>query len=143
MNPLLHAPRVALKCCLSQWSGNLSEIAFSCTCIFTRYFLNFHTKSLWVSRVLKYPKKCLGGLDNIFHVYLMRKFQKYERNWILTVGFWGQTKTGQKCAARWAELAVSHRENKISFTFLESTHQVDTKNIAKSSEHFLGYFNTL
>ena len=61
-------------------------------------------KTLWVSKVLKYPKKCLEA--------------------------------GQKCAARWAELAVqfcryskSHRENSISFIFLESPHQVDMKNI--------------
>ena len=63
-------------------------------------------KKLWVSRVLKYPKKVLGGFDNIFHAYLMRRFQKYGRNWIFTVAFWGQTKAVQKCAARWAELAV-------------------------------------
>ena len=31
------------------------------------------------------PKKVFGGFDSIFHVYLMRKFQKYGRNWILTV----------------------------------------------------------
>ena len=37
---------------------------------------------------------------------LLDWFQKYGRNWILTVAFWGQTKAGQKCAARWAELAV-------------------------------------
>ena len=34
----------------------------------------------------------------------------------------------------------SHRKNSISFIFLESTHQVDVKNIVK---HFFGYFNTL
>ena len=37
----------------------------------------------------------------------------------------------------------SHRENSISFLFLESPHQVDMKNVVKSSKHFLGYFNTL
>ena len=46
------------------------------------------------------------GFDNIFHVYLIRRFQKYERNCIFPVAFWGQSKAGQKCAARWAELAV-------------------------------------
>ena len=51
-------------------------------------------------------QKAFPAFDNIFHVYLMRGFQKYGRNWILTVAFWGQTKAGQKCAARWAELAV-------------------------------------
>ena len=51
-------------------------------------------------------QRVFGGFDNIFHVYLTRRFQKYIRNWILTVGFWGQTKAGRKCSARWAELAV-------------------------------------
>ena len=37
----------------------------------------------------------------------------------------------------------SHRENSISFIFLESPHQVDMKNIVKSCKHFFGYFNTL
>ena len=37
----------------------------------------------------------------------------------------------------------SHRENSISFMFLESSHQVDKKNVVKSSKHFFGYFNTL
>ena len=30
-----------------------------------------------------------------------------------------------------------------TFIFLESPHQVDLKNIVKSSKHFFGYFNTL
>ena len=37
----------------------------------------------------------------------------------------------------------SHRENSISCIFLESPHQVDMKNVVKSSKHFFGYFNTL
>ena len=37
----------------------------------------------------------------------------------------------------------SHRENSISFIFLESPHQVNMKNVVKSSKHFFGYFNTL
>ena len=37
----------------------------------------------------------------------------------------------------------SHRENSISFIFLESPHQVDMKNVVKSSKHFFGYFNAL
>ena len=88
---------------------------------------------------------------NIFHVYLMREFQKCGRNWILRVAFWGQTKAGQKWAARWAELAVLFcRELKkpswefiFFYIFLESPHLVDMKNVVKSSKHFFGYFNTL
>ena len=37
----------------------------------------------------------------------------------------------------------SHRENSISSTYLESPHQVDMKNVVKSSKYFFGYFNTL
>ena len=36
-----------------------------------------------------------------------------------------------------------HCEDSISFIFLEFPHQVDMKNIVKSSKHFFGYFNTL
>ena len=63
--------------------------------------------SLRVSSVcIEILKKVLGGFDNIFHVYLMRGFQKYGKNSILTVAFCRQTKAGQKFAARWAELTV-------------------------------------
>ena len=53
-------------------------------------------------------KKVLGGFDNIFHVYMMRGFQKYGRNWILTVAFWGQTKAGPKmcCQMGWIGCAI-------------------------------------
>ena len=38
----------------------------------------------------------------------------------------------------------SHRENSISFIFLDTPHhQVDMKNVFKSSKHFFGYFNDL
>ena len=34
-------------------------------------------------------------------------------------------------------------ENSNSFIFFESPHQVDMKNVVRSSNHFFGYFNTL
>ena len=37
----------------------------------------------------------------------------------------------------------SHRENSISFIFLESPHQVDMKNVVKCWKDFLYYFPTL
>ena len=37
----------------------------------------------------------------------------------------------------------SHRENSISLIFLESSHQVDMKNVVKCQKHFFGYFNAL
>ena len=94
---------------------------------------------------MKYPKKCLGGFDNIFYVYLMRGFQKYGRNWILTVAFWGhwQTKAGLNWLYYFAGSSKSHLENSISFIFLKSPHQVDMKNVVKSFKHFFGYFKTL
>ena len=36
-----------------------------------------------------------------------------------------------------------HSENPISFIFLKSPHQVDIRNVIKSSKHFFGYFNTI
>ena len=36
-----------------------------------------------------------------------------------------------------------HRENSISFIFLESPHQVDMKNVVKFWKDFLSYFTTL
>ena len=60
--------------------------------------------SHWVSRVLKYPKKCLGGFDSIFHVYLMRGFQKHGRNWILTMAFWATCKIAQPIQPIWEHI---------------------------------------
>jgi hypothetical protein len=37
----------------------------------------------------------------------------------------------------------SHRKSSISFIFLETPHQVDMKNVVKSSKYFFGYFNTI
>ena len=37
----------------------------------------------------------------------------------------------------------SHRENSISFIFLESPHQLGMKNVVKCYKDFFGYFNAL
>ena len=42
-----------------------------------------------------------------------------------------------------AGISKSHRENSISFIFLDSPHQVDMKNVVKCEKHFFGYFNAL
>ena len=44
-------------------------------------------------------------------------------------------------AAHFCPALVSNRENSISSIFLESSHQVDMKNVVKCSKHFFGYFN--
>ena len=64
----------------------------------------------------------------------MRGFQKYERNRILTMAFWAPCKIAQPIQPIW---------NSIFSIFLESPHQVDMKNVVKSSKQFFGYFNTL
>ena len=60
----------------------------------------------YLPRVVKYNKKVLPIFDSIFHAYLTRGLQKYSRNLIPTMAFWGQTKAGQKIAARLARLTV-------------------------------------
>ena len=49
---------------------------------------------------------------------------------------------GLKWLCSFAGSSKSHRENSIFFIFLESPHQVDLKNVVKSSKHFFGYFST-
>ena len=42
--------------------------------------------------------------DHIFHVYLMRGFQIYERNWILTMVFWVTCKIAQPIQPIWQQI---------------------------------------
>ena len=51
-------------------------------------------------------KNTTKSISNIFPIYLMKELQKYARNSIPLLAFWGKHKTGQKSAAEWAELAV-------------------------------------
>ena len=37
----------------------------------------------------------------------------------------------------------SHRQNSISFIFLDSSHEVDMKNVVKCYKHFFCYYNAL
>ena len=50
---------------------------------------------------IEIPKKVFGRFDNVFHVYLMRGFQKYARNWILTMAFWATCKIAQPIQPIW------------------------------------------
>ena len=61
-------------------------------------------RTLWVSRLLKYPKKYLEDLTTFFQVYLMWGFQKYERNWILTMAFWVTCKIAQPIQPIWQHI---------------------------------------
>ena len=50
---------------------------------------------------------------------------------------------GRNWLCYFAGSSKSHRENSISFIFLESPHQVDEKNVVKCRKDFLSYFTTL
>ena len=42
--------------------------------------------------------------DNVFHVYSMRGFQKYERNWIFMMAFWVTCKIAQPIQPIWQHI---------------------------------------
>ena len=44
------------------------------------------------------------NIDNIFHVYLMKGFQKYKRNWILTMAFRATCKIAQPIQPIWQHI---------------------------------------
>ena len=85
---------------------------------------------------IEIPKKVFGGFDNIFHIYLMRGFQKYGKNLVLTESRLRQGKNVLPDGLNWlcyfAGSSKSHCECSISF-----------KIVVKSSKHFFWYFSTL
>ena len=104
------------------------------------------SRSLWVSRVLKYPKKCLEDLTTFF-MSTWWGDSKNKEEIEFSRGRVRQGKSVLPDGLNWlccfAGNSKSHRENSIAFIFLKSPHQSDMKNVFKSSKHFLGYFNTL
>ena len=105
--------------------------------------------TLWVSRVLKYPNKCLEGLK-FFFMSTWWWDSKNMKEIVLTMAFWATYKIAQPIQPIWEHILASlslpsksHRENSISSIILESPHQVDMKTVVKSSKHFFGFFNTL
>ena len=73
--------------------------------------------------------------------------EEIEFSWWLFEGRLRQGKNVLPDGLNWlcyfAGSSKSHHENSISFIFLESRHQVDMKNIVKSSKHFFRYFSTV
>ena len=73
--------------------------------------------------------------------------EEIEFSWWLFEGRLRQGKNVLPDGLNWlcylAGSSKSHRENSISFVFLESPDQVDMRNVVKSSTHFFGYCNTL
>ena len=80
----------------------------------------------------------------------MRGFQKYARNWIVTMAFWAACKIAQPIQPIWQHIFAlswsahkSHCENSISSIFLKSPHQVDLNYVGQCWKDFLYYFTTL
>ena len=73
--------------------------------------------------------------------------EKIEFSWWLFEGRLRQGKNLLPDGLNWlcyfAGSSKSHRENSISYIFLESPHQVDMKNVVKCYKHFFCYFNAL
>ena len=106
--------------------------------------------ALWVSRVLKYPKKCLEDLTTFFMSTWWGDSKNMEEIEFSRWLFEGRPRQGKNVlpdGLNWlcyfAGSSKSHRENSISFIFLESPHQVDMKNVVKCWKDFLSYFITL
>ena len=106
--------------------------------------------ALWVSRALKYPKKCLQDLTMFFMSTWwgdsknMKEIESSRWLFELPAKWHSQfSPSGSTFLPCFSLPSKSHRENSIPSIVLESLHQVDMKNVVKSSKHFFGYFNTL
>ena len=72
---------------LSYAESPVSHFAFeSCIHQMSTLLACFHCcLSRYVSRVVEYQKKIFSTFDYVFHLYLMRRLQKYARNFIPTM----------------------------------------------------------
>ena len=115
-----------------------------CCCL-----LNQVTKH-WVSRILKYPKKCFEDLTTFFMSTWRgnsKNMSEIEFSWWLFEGRPRQGKNMLPDGLNWlcyfAGSSKSHLENSISCIFLESPIQVDMKTVVKCYKHFFCHFNAL
>ena len=102
------------------------------------------------SRVLKYSKKVFEGFENVFHVYLMRGFQKYAGNWILTMAFWATCKIAQPIQPIWQHIFAppwsALKKPPWEFNFFhifEIPSASRHENCCQILQTLFGYFNTL
>ena len=103
--------------------------------------------SLWVSRVLKYPKKCLEDLTTFFMSTWWGDSKNMEEIEFSRWLFEGRLRQGKNVlpdGLNWLcyfeGISKSHRKNSISVIYSESPHQLDMKIMVKSSEHFFWVF---
>ena len=107
---------------------------FSSKCYFSRYSMD-----------LRIPQKVFPAFDDVSHLYLMRGFQKYARNWVPNMTFWDikrYTISGNPTALVCFVLFCPQKTSLgISFScwFLQSTFKLNMKNTAKYWKDFLWY----
>ena len=90
---------------------------------------------------IEIPIEVFGGFDNVFHVYLMRGFQKYENGFLSYLQKYSQfSPSGSMFLPCLSLPSKSHCQNSISSIFLESPHIVDMKNVVKSSQTLFWVF---
>ena len=111
---------------------------------------NSHYEYWWVSKVLKYPKKCLEDLTTFFMSTWWGDSKNMKEiefsQWLFELPAKQHSQFSPSGSTFLPCLGLpskSHCENSISSIFLESPHQIDMKNVVKSSKHFFGYCNTL
>ena len=108
---------------------------------------NWGKQKHWVSRVLNHPKKCLEDLTT-FSMYTWwrdsKNMEEIEFSQWLFEGRLRQGKNVLPDGLNWLcyfeGISKSHRKNSISVIYSESPHQLDMKNMVKSSEHFFWVF---
>ena len=110
----------------------------------------YDATSLWVSRVLKYPKsfwRIWRHFSSLLDEGIFKNMEEIEFSRWLFESRPRQGKNVLPDGLNWlcyfAGSSKSHRENSISSIFLESSHQVDMKNVVKCYKHFFCYFNAL
>ena len=109
--------------------------------------LTWVNRSLWISRVLKYPKKWQH-----FSCLLDEEIPKISKKLNSHIGFLSylQNSTAHSAhsVAHFCPALVCPEKATVRIQFLlyfwnPLIKYLDMKNVVKSSKHFLGYFNTL
>ena len=120
-------PENAQKTIITECNSNLTDLTFFSNCL-----LDFCNTYVVSNCNVRGDSKNMEDIE--FSRWLFQGRLRQCKNVLLD---------GLNLLCYFAGSSKSHRENSISFIFLESPHQGDMKNVVKSFKHFYGYFNTL
>ena len=101
------------------------------------YDFSYHMKTPYVMMSRNITKRCWQYLTPGFDKMILKICRKLKFH----DGFFSCQLNKKANSARLAAKKI-HCGILISFIFLKSSHQVDMKNIVKSSKNFFGYFST-